>query len=464
MKNAFLLIPEIKGKIILSQNEVNHIGKREIVNCATAPINPKEFSTLSSVHQDQFGEVIKEQFNIRFDSDSNQYLIEDRNSTNGTYLGNINLKQTPAQILKNGDEIIVPIEKNGKLMQLKILFQESTGNQIIKDKNLTVSPEENIDSLSNLPNQPIQPKKNNKNFVSPTGGEYFDPTFTPTVNPPTMINQSKKSQNNALVSYQGYDPADTSASFILVRQKLQIPKNCFEPQVAQNLGLDFSMIFKLEWAEIWHISVAFLLLFVMIYHTYVNVLGIISLIYFVQYGVGLTISDVFLTPLPTALVFCITFICHELGHLYTGKELQFPSRFCLVKKGVRLTLISAIVGIPFGLPGASISVGVDPQTDRNKMGAIKMAGPTVNLVIGLISTIIVVIIPSSSTMLKTIFLQSAGINFMLGGFNMIPKEFQGFAMDGNYIISWRKSLYFFLVSAFILGYAGVIVLASTVII
>lgn len=159
MKNAFLLIPEIKGKIILSQNEVNHIGKREIVNCATAPINPKEFSTLSSVHQDQFGEVIKEQFNIRFDSDSNQYLIEDRNSTNGTYLGNINLKQTPAQILKNGDEIIVPIEKNGKLMQLKILFQESTGNQIIKDKNLTVSPEENIDSLSNLPNQPIQPKR-----------------------------------------------------------------------------------------------------------------------------------------------------------------------------------------------------------------------------------------------------------------------------------------------------------------
>lgn len=459
MKSAYLFIPEIKGTIQLSTEGVNHIGKREIVNSATVPIKTNEFSTISSVRTDNLGEVIKEQFSIKFNTQQNQFLIEDRNSSNGTYLGEINLKQTGVQILNPGDKIIVPIEREGKLVQLEIIFHlKEKSPQQIHDKNLTVSPEEVMDQqfpfnpkpvASNVPKPSENPKAKQEVYISPSGGEYFDPTFTPTVGPDSEIQATD------------YDYTDSSTSFIIVQEKVPIPKNCFDPKVAQDVGLDFSMVYKLEMAEIWHILIAFGLLFIMIYHTYVNFLGIFSLITYLQYNVWLPWRDVFITPLPTALVFCITFICHEFGHLYTGRYFQYPSRFLLVKRGIKLTVIAALIGIPIGLPGAAVSVGVDPKMDRDKMGAIKMAGPTVNLILGLISFIIAVLIPSSSALLKTVFLQSAGINFMLGGFNLIPKEFHGFAMDGKYILSWRKKLYFMMLAAFLIGYIGVFILAGS---
>ncbi|MHA1775376.1 MAG: hypothetical protein DRO88_06520 [Promethearchaeia archaeon] len=456
MKSAYLSIPEIKGKILLSPVGINHIGKREIINCATVPIKPQEFSTLSSVRTDNQGEIIKEQFSIQYNSTKKQYYIEDRNSSNGTYLGNLNLKQTGIQLLNPGDKIIVPLERKGKLVQLEIIFQkEEKTPQQIQDKNLTISPEEGVeqpflfDNKSEPPKHQKRAKAKQEVNISPSGGEYFDPTFTPTVGPDSEIQS------------MGYDFTDTSTSFIVVQEKVPIPKNCFDPKVAQDLGLDFSIVYKLEMKEIWHILIAFGLLFVMIYHTYVNFLGIFSLITYFQYGVGLPWRDVLITPLPTALVFCITFICHELGHLYTGKYFQYPSKFLLVKRGIKLTVLAALIGIPIGLPGAAVSVGVDPQHDKDKMGAIKMAGPAVNLIIGLITFIIAVVIPQTSPLLKTTFLQSAGINFMLGGFNLIPKEFHGFAMDGKYILGWRKKLYFTMLAAFLIGYAGVFVLTGS---
>ncbi len=450
MKTAFLSIPEIHGKIYIRDNETNHIGKREIINAATVKITPSEFSTLSSIRTDNYGEVIKEQFCIKYDSQSKNYTIEDRTSSNGTYLGNVNLKQTQAQKLKDGDVIIVPIERNGQLTQLQLIFNDSSQPVPIIDKNMTVSPEDApVEDVSDF-DPSIKPTIVPAKSTSSSGGEYYDPTFEPTVAP----------DPSDPAYYQGYDPADTSSSFILVRQKIPIPDNCFDPQVAQDAGLDFSMVYKLEKSEIWHLGVAFLMLFLMIYHTYINMMLITSLIFKWQYGIPLTAYDILVTPLPTALMFCFAFLFHELAHLYTGRHFHFQSRFCLVESGVRLTLIALLLGVPIGLPGAAVSVGIDPDTDKNKMGAIKTAGPAMNLIFGALCLSASLLIPPSMDLLKTVFLQGAGLNFMLGAFNMIPKEFKGFAMDGKFIIKWKKGLYIALVSALLLGYVGVMFLTT----
>ncbi|MHA1518814.1 MAG: FHA domain-containing protein [Promethearchaeota archaeon] len=453
MKTSFLTIPEISGKIYLSDKDVNHIGKREIINSATVKINPSEFSTLSSIRTDNYGEIIKEQFNIKYDPQTKSYYIEDRTSSNGTYLGSLNLKQTQAQKLKDGDAIIVPIERNGQLTQLQLIFNDSSKPVPIQDKNMTVSPEDGSVDDANVVNEfdPSQkPTIVQAKSTSSSGGEYYDPTFEPTIAP----DPSDPS------FYNGYDPADTSSSFILVRQKIPIPPNCFDPQVAQDAGLDFSMVYKLEKPEIWHLSVAFLMLFTMIYHTYINMMLITSLIFKWQYGDTLSAYDILVTPLPTALMFCFAFLFHELAHLYTGRHFNFQSKFCLVESGVRLTLIALLIGVPIGLPGAAVSVGIDPDTDKNKMGAIKMAGPAMNLIFGALCLIASLLIPQSLELLKTVSLQGAGLNFMLGAFNMIPKEFKGFAMDGKFIIKWKKGLYIALVAALLLGYVGVMLLTT----
>lgn len=460
MKNAFLYISEIQGQIPLSFTEINHIGKREIVNSAKIKIDVKEFTTLSSIRRDNTGEVVKEQFNIRYLPKEKCFVIEDRNSTNGTYLGNINLKHIQAQKLSHGDTIIVPIERNGQLTQLQMVFYDESSSQEVIDKNLTSNPVEKSLKFPKYRDPTANPTVSPSKEVSSSGGVYFDPTFEPTVPPTSQNSKSSYSASSQNAQYIPYDPDDNSASFILIRQKIDIPDNCFDPQIAQDAGLDFSMVYKLEKGELWHIMVAFTMLFVMIYHTYINILLITSLISRAQTGFGLSASEIFITPLPTAIMFCVAFIAHELAHLYTGKYFKFQSRFCLVSKGVKLTVIALLIGIPIGLPGAAVSVGVDPDEDKDKMGAIKMAGPAMNLILGAICILAYAFIPLNFVILKTTFLQGAGLNFMLGGFNLIPKEFKGFAMDGKFIIKWKKGLYFGLLITIVIGYIGVILLTT----
>jgi Zn-dependent protease len=160
-------------------------------------------------------------------------------------------------------------------------------------------------------------------------------------------------------------------------------------------------------------------------------------------------QTVFLDPGVLGLIFALSFVIHELSHLYTGKHFQFQSRFCLTKVGVKSTIKAAKIGIPMGLPGAAISVGVDPVKDRDKMGWIKFAGPTSNLVFGLVLLLLGYLVPTSIMMLKLYVLQGASLNFVLGAFNMIPIAIKGFALDGEYIVKWKKGLYFTLFSLLI---------------
>lgn len=120
---AILEIPQFVGKIEIPSTQTEmHIGKQEIKNAVTViPKDGKAFDQISSVRKDAQGQIFKEQFIIYYKN--GQYLIEDRGSTNGTYLGGQNLKGLKPQILNDGAVIILGIEDNGKMVQLQINFK-----------------------------------------------------------------------------------------------------------------------------------------------------------------------------------------------------------------------------------------------------------------------------------------------------------------------------------------------------
>lgn len=444
---VFLEIPKISGKIIIPNDQnIIYIGKREIKESVTKSLgDPLALDSISSVRRDKnSGAVIKQQFILTKKGD--KYYIEDPNSSNGTFLGSVNLKQSPPVILKDGDEIIVPIEENGKLIQLKIYFQ-------IRKKSIIQKPSIKKKKKSQIP----AIKKPDSTSVT-TDGQYYDPTISPTVAPPII-----RASNTASYQYKSfiYDPNDslnTSNSFIMVQRAMIIPPNAFSP----NSGLDLSIIYKLEKSEFWHILVAFGLLLLMIYRYYINIMVVMIIIASIESSPLPSLTQIFVEPLPIALIFGFSFIVHEYAHLQTAKHFKYQSRFCLTKVGVKATLKWALIGLPFGLPGAAVSIGVDPEKDKNEMGAIKIAGPLSNFILGLIFMIIAFILPIDPYIsIKMIVIQASSLNFVLGSFNMIPREVKGFALDGKFILQWNKPWYFTLLVALLSGFVIAIVLSNS---
>ncbi len=446
---AYLAIPRLKGRIDLS-NPVIYLGKKEIQQADKTNMPSSFFDAISSVKQDPSGKVIKEQCILRLNQ--GKYTIEDLHSTNGTYLGSTNLKHSPPVTMKDGDQIIIPVEEKGQLVQLILEFHSPIDN-------VSPSPTGSVPSISQ--GQLAQSPSGTEQFYdpgkSPTSTPedaaqspmYYDPTRAPTLPP------------DVSAFYDPNDPEGQSGSFIMVHQPIPLTAQCFDPTVATQLGLDLSMFYRMEKSERWHILIAFLLLVTMVYRTYINITGITALIYYLQYKFPVvSVQEIFLDPIPIAVIFGLNFLIHELAHLYSGKRLGFPARFCLAKKGIRLTLWAALLGLPFGLPGAAVVVGVDPNQDKDKMGIIKMAGQLSNNIVGYLFILVNVILAGTLPSLADILLQCGLISFMLGGFNLIPREFKGFSLDGQYIFRWKKTWFFFLVIMTLLGYAIAILLLT----
>ena len=453
---AFLEIPQIGGKLLLPPNESKiHVGKRELKRSGTKPLaDPNGFNSVSSVRKDAGGNVIKEQFIIS--NNNGQYNIQDLHSTNGTYLGSAALKQVGVQPLKDGDSIVIPIEENGSLVQLTMIFRIAKSAADMVDPN---QPAQNQSSAYQTPQYSSPsgaiPQASLPSSSSAPSGQYYDPTPVHQTGPTagSGVGSVAIQKNASLPNAQYHDPDDddyddSSASFIVTHSQNTIPADAFAP----NSGLDLSMVYKLEKSELWHIAVAFGLIVLMVYHTYLNVGIIIFIISYFSETPLQTWSQIFLDPLFLAVIFGFSFVVHELAHLNTGKHFGFQSRFCLTKVGLKSTKKAAIIGVPFGLPGAAVSVGVDVQRDVDKMGWIKFAGPCSNLVLGLIFMIGSYFVPVATNWLRMGMIQGAQLNFVLGAFNMIPKEVKGFAMDGKYIISWKKNIYIALLLVLILGY------------
>lgn len=161
-----------------------------------------------------------------------------------------------------------------------------------------------------------------------------------------------------------------------------------------------------------------------------------------------SIMDLFTHYQPIFLVYSLiavgmAFILHELGHKFTAQKFGMWSEFRIWSSGITLAVAMAIFtkgSFVFAAPGATM---ISPMhktkfgysvtmIDKAQIGKIGIAGPAVNIVLGVIFASIALFTGWKIAII------SAQVNAWLAAFNMIP-----FGMlDGAKVWKWDKKIWF----------------------
>lgn len=143
--------------------------------------------------------------------------------------------------------------------------------------------------------------------------------------------------------------------------------------------------------------------------------------------------DKVISVLPLSFIAIATaFFCHEMAHKYAGQKFGYWSEFRMYPQGLLFALfLGVFAGIVFAAPGA---VQIFGNPNREEMGKISMAGPSTNLVLGLVFFGIYTL---SDGMVRSISYYVAYINVFLALFNLLP--FGPF--DGLKIFRWKKQVW-----------------------
>ncbi len=215
----------------------------------------------------------------------------------------------------------------------------------------------------------------------------------------------------------------TDGTYTWFRQETQVPANAFDP----DSGINFKGILFSHLSELIHLVIASVLIFVIGFLIFFD-----PTLFAIGYG---------WTTFMLAGIYMTAFLFHEFGHRQVAKHFELQTKFRLLTFGMALTVFSLVIllfNIPFpslALPGAVVVLGLEKVS--NKTGLCKAAGPSVNLVYGVILFIIAFLIPSSLYPLGDLFVLSSYLNFMLGAFNMLPIGI----LDGQNIWKWNKKVY-----------------------
>lgn len=225
----------------------------------------------------------------------------------------------------------------------------------------------------------------------------------------------------------------TDGTYTWYRQERSIPENAFSP----GSGINFKGILFPYKSEFIHLLVGCGLIYLLGLLAFYNIQLINS-----GYGWAIFVLAGFYTT---------AFLFHELGHRQVARHYKFQTKFRLLTLGMGLTIISLTIGIiflnsefpapTFALPGAVVVLGLDKIS--RETGRCKAAGPTVNLIYGIILLIVSVFLPFYP--LNFFIASAASINFMLGAFNMIPLGI----LDGQNILKWNKRVYLVLFTSLI---------------
>lgn len=138
------------------------------------------------------------------------------------------------------------------------------------------------------------------------------------------------------------------------------------------------------------------------------------------------------------------FLFHEIAHKVAANHYGYPAAFSYSRQGLMFAaFFSLLFGFLFAAPGAVLIYG---RPSRKENGVISLAGPLVNLIIGILfGTLFVVFGLLEGTigiggLLAFAFLWIASINMFIGAFNMIPLGI----LDGAKIWRWSKVVYLIL--------------------
>lgn len=148
----------------------------------------------------------------------------------------------------------------------------------------------------------------------------------------------------------------------------------------------------------------------------------------------------------SALVFLVivgtSFLFHEFGHKFVAQHYgylsEFRADFGMMFFALFLAAFVAATGfgIVFIAPGA---VMIHGALSVRKNGIVSVAGPSVNLVLALLFSVLALIIsPPLGSMWHDIFLLGILLNAWIGIFNMLPF----WILDGKKVLAWSKPVYF----------------------
>jgi len=138
------------------------------------------------------------------------------------------------------------------------------------------------------------------------------------------------------------------------------------------------------------------------------------------------------------------FLLHEMGHKLVAQHYGFISEFradfIMLAFAFALALFSPII---FLAPGAVMILG---KLSRKQNGIISVAGPVVNLILGLVFVALALIFePSINSIFGYTLWLGIWVNGFLGVFNMLPF----WVLDGKKVLEWSKVVYFSVLIALI---------------
>ena len=127
------------------------------------------------------------------------------------------------------------------------------------------------------------------------------------------------------------------------------------------------------------------------------------------------------------------FFLHEMGHKIVAQKYGAWAEFRIFPFGLIMALAFSFAGFIIAAPGAVYIQGI---ATRRENGLISIAGPAINLIIGIPFLLISYFIPISSILGLFIYLM-AFVNALLAFFNLLPIP----PMDGSKIYRWNAPIY-----------------------
>ena len=131
----------------------------------------------------------------------------------------------------------------------------------------------------------------------------------------------------------------------------------------------------------------------------------------------------------------VGFIFHELGHKFVAMHYGYYAEYELWPTGLLIALASSFFGFIFAAPGAVViySNGMEEKTN----GIISIAGPIVNIILGLIFFLILgslgnFVYTETGAIVYLICVLGTRINFFLAAFNLLPIP----PLDGSKVMAW----------------------------
>ncbi len=125
------------------------------------------------------------------------------------------------------------------------------------------------------------------------------------------------------------------------------------------------------------------------------------------------------------------FIAHEMAHKIVAQRLGFWAEFRMWPIGLVLSLVTAVAGFLWAMPGATMVGGISPS-DRESWGRTGLAGPLTNVAFGAVflGTALSGLPLGAAAVYWLLYL--ATINGWFGTFNLIPFG----PLDGRKVLSW----------------------------